>query len=143
MVVVLGLIMMVSLGFSVAIAVVERFFAEWLPLSTHLLRSLNNLAAFVLTGLVFALIFRFVPDKRIGWSDAAVGALATAALFDLARVLLDLYLSRAGVGSAYGAAGSLVVFLFWVYCSAQMFYMGGEFHASVCGTLRRAFQRSR
>jgi membrane protein len=76
--------------------------------------------------LLFAMIFRFVPDARIAWRDVWLGATTTALLFTLGKMLIGLYLGHAGVGSAYGAAGSLVVLLVWLYYSAQIFLFGAE-----------------
>jgi len=126
MVVALGLLIMLFLGASIAVAVFARFL-RWMPATPHLLKAADVLFTFVLTSAVFSLVYRYVPAIRITWKDAWVGALVTAALFDVARIPLDLYLSHVGVGSAYGAAGSLVAFLFWVYCCAQIFYFGAEF----------------
>ena len=83
------------------------------------------------------MIFKFVPDKAIAWRDVGIGAIATAVLFTLGRILLGLYLSTAGVGSTYGAAGSLVALVVWVYYSAQIFFFGAIFtkiYAEHCGS---------
>jgi membrane protein len=77
--------------------------------------------------LLFAMIFKVLPDVKIAWGDVWVGALATAFLFTVGKLLIGLYLGHASVGSAYGAAGSLVVFVVWVYYSAQILYFGAEF----------------
>ncbi len=77
--------------------------------------------------LLFALLYKVVPDVQIEWRDVWIGAAVTAALFSIGKFLIGLYLGKASVGSAYGAAGSLVVFLVWVYYSAQIFFMGAEF----------------
>jgi membrane protein len=80
----------------------------------------------VVITLLFALIFRFLPDARIVWRDVWFGAAMTAALFTLGKFLIGLYLGRAGVGSAYGAAGSLAVLLVWLYYATQIFLFGAE-----------------
>jgi membrane protein len=121
----LGLVMTALTLADAGFALITRW--HWLTHSIVVLGAVNLAATFMITSLVFCLIFRFVPSIRIAWRDAWVGAIATALLFDLARIPLDLYLAHGGIGSAYGAAGSLVAFLFWVYCSAQIFYLGGEF----------------
>jgi len=121
----LGLVMTLLTLVNAGFALVARW--RWLTHSIVVLDAVNLAGTFVVTSFVFCLIFRFVPSARIDWKDAWVGAVATALLFDLARIPLDLYLAHGGIGSAYGAAGSLVAFLFWVYCSAQIFYLGGEF----------------
>jgi membrane protein len=76
---------------------------------------------------LFALIFRYVPETRIPWREAWIGAMVTASLFTVGKLLIGLYLGKAAVGSAYGAAGSLVVVIVWVYYSAMIFFFGAEF----------------
>jgi membrane protein len=80
----------------------------------------------VLTGL-FALLFKYVPDAQIGWRDVWLGGLVSAVLFTLGKTAIGYYIGQASVGSAYGAAGSMVVLLVWVYYSALIFFFGAEF----------------
>ena len=87
----------------------------------------NFLFFLFVTGLIFGLIYRYLPDIEIKWDDVWIGALATALLFSIGRVLISLYLSYSSVQSAYGAAGSLMVTLLWIYYSAQIFFLGAEF----------------
>src|SRR5207244_4181779 len=90
--------------------------------------------------LLFALIYRVVPSTRIAWNDVWVGSFVTAVLFTAGKHLIGLYLGKASVGSAYGAAGSLVAVLVWVYYSAQIFLFGAEFthvYAKVEGSRSR------
>ncbi|MFN8489378.1 MAG: YihY/virulence factor BrkB family protein [Caldilineaceae bacterium] len=82
---------------------------------------------FAMTLIVFALIYKFLPDIRIAWRDVWIGATATALLFSLGRLLISLYLSYSAVESTYGVAGSLIVLLLWIYYSAQIFFLGAEF----------------
>ena len=77
--------------------------------------------------LMFAMMYKILPDVQIAWSDVWVGAIATAFLFTVGKLLIGLYLGHASVGSAYGAAGSLVVFVVWVYYSGQVLFLGAEF----------------
>jgi membrane protein len=77
--------------------------------------------------LLFAIIYKMLPDTTIAWGDVAIGAVATSLLFAVGKFLIGLYLVYSSVVSAYGAAGSLVVVLVWVYYSAQIFYFGAEF----------------
>jgi membrane protein len=77
--------------------------------------------------LLFAMIYKLLPDVRITWRDVWIGALATALLFTVGELLIGLYLGHTSVGSAYGAAGSLVVFVIWVYYSGQILLLGAEF----------------
>jgi membrane protein len=89
------------------------------------------------TSFLFALIYRVIPEVRVDWLDAATGSVLTALLFSVGKLLIGLYLGKAGIGSAYGAAGSLVVLLVWVYYSAQIFLFGAEF-TYACAQLRRS-----
>jgi membrane protein len=84
----------------------------------------NAVLSFLAISVLFALIFKFVPDVEICWRDVVVGSLMTAVLFAIGRSLLTLYLRTAGVGSPYGAAGSVVALVVWVYYSAQIFFFG-------------------
>jgi membrane protein len=87
----------------------------------------NSLLGFLVLSILFALIYKFIPEVSIAWRDVILGAVFTAAFFIAGKYILALYLGRAGVGSPYGAAGSLVVLLVWLYYSAQIFLYGAEF----------------
>jgi membrane protein len=130
MIIGLGCVMIFSTAGSLAIASSAKFISDKLALPTWVLPAANQILSFVVTSEVFALMFRFVPAVRIAWKDANVGAVVTAILFALTRLPLEVYLARAGVGSAYGAAASLVAFVFWIYVGAQIFYLGAEFTRS-------------
>ena len=82
---------------------------------------------FISVTVLFALLYKVVPDVHIEWEDVWIGAAVTSVLFSLGKFLIGLYLGKASVGSAYGAAGSLVIFMVWVYYSAQIFFLGAEF----------------
>jgi membrane protein len=87
----------------------------------------NELFSFVAISLLIALILRYVPDVKLRWKSVAEGAVTTALLFTIGKALLGWYLGKAAVGSAYGAASSLIVVIVWVYYSAMVFYFGAEF----------------
>jgi membrane protein len=87
----------------------------------------NALLSFVIITLMFALIYKLLPDVRITWRNVWVGAAVTALLFTIGKSLIGLYLGRSTVASVYGAAGSLVVILLWIYYSAQVVFFGAEF----------------
>ena len=123
----LGFLLMVSLLLSAAVSAAQRW---WSPALGHWdgwVTLLNLGSTFALVTLMFAMIYKVMPRVRIEWSDVWVGALVTACLFTLGRLGLGLYLGLGSVGSAFGAAGSLVVVLVWVYYSAQIFLLGAEF----------------
>jgi membrane protein len=121
-----GFILMVSLVISAGVAAMGRYFSAWLPGSEVLLQAVNFGASLVVITLMFMIIFRFVPDAKLGWGDVWLGAAVTAVLFSIGKLLIGLYLGKGSLGSAYGAAGSLVIFLAWVYYSAQILFFGAE-----------------
>jgi membrane protein len=94
---------------------------------------LQLFVSFTIVALVSAVVFRYVPDTRVGWKNTLLGGALTSLLFNIGNVLVGLYLARASVTAAYGAAGSAVVVLLWLYFSAQMFLLGGAFtHVCAC-----------
>ena len=127
MVLSVGFLLLVSLLMSAALSFIEKFFGSVVPIPTPVLHTLNFVISFLVISGLFALMFRFVPDTRVAWRDVNVGAIGTALLFTIGKFLLGLYLGMASVGSTYGAAGSLVAVIVWVYYSAQIFFFGAEF----------------
>ncbi len=123
----IGFLLLISLLLSAAIAGAEHFFGRYLPLPAGVLYAVNILVSFSSITVLFALLYKVVPDVDIEWRDVWIGAAVTSLLFSIGKFLIGLYLGKASVGSAYGAAGSLVVFLVWVYYSAQIFFFGAEF----------------
>ncbi len=111
---------------------VHSMFGSMAPAPMLILEILNFFISLGASAFLFALIFRFVPNVTLPWKTVAVGATVSALLFVTGKAILGAYLSWAGIGSAYGAAGSLVAVLVWVYYSAQIFYLGAEF-TCVCG----------
>ena len=126
MVVSVGFILLVSLLASTALAAVTKFFGGLLPFPPAALEVLNFVVSFAGVTVLFALIFKYVPETRVSWQEVRTGAIFTAFLFTLGKMLLAFYLGRMSPGSPYGAAGSLVVVVIWVYYSAQIFYFGAE-----------------
>ncbi len=122
-----GVLLLVSVGVSTTISVAGHFFSGYLPVPGGVLYAANAVATLLLMTLLFALLFKFVPQTSIEWGDVWTGAIVTAILFTLGKFLMGLYLGTIGVNSAYGAAGSLVIFIVWVYYSAQIFLLGAEF----------------
>ena len=139
MVLALGFLLLTSLLLSTAIAVVGKFFAGRLSVHAAIWGELANFfIPLIAIAVLFALIFKFVPDVPIAWRDVGIGAVATALLFQIGKALLALYFATAAVGSTYGAAGSLVAFVVWVYYSAQIFFFGAVFtkeYAKSAGSL--------
>jgi len=123
----IGFLLLVSLLLSAALAAFGELFGNSLPLPAFVLEGANMLVSILVITLLFAAIYRFLPAERLPWSDLWVGSFGTALLFVLGKFLLGLYLGHASVGSAYGAAGSLIVLLVWIYYTAQLFFLGAEF----------------
>ena len=127
MVLVIGFLLLVSLVITAFLAGLGKYLSDLLPMPGVMMQLVNFGISFAVTTLLFALIFKVLPDAYIRWRDVWVGAAVTALLFSVGRFLIGLYLGRSGISSAYGAAGSLVVFLVWVYYSAQILFLGAEF----------------
>ena len=92
-----------------------------------MLRDINAAASFVLITVLFAAIYKVLPDCKIAWADVAIGAFVTSLLFVAGKFLIGLYISNSAFASSYGSAGSLLVILLWIYYSAQIFLLGAEF----------------
>jgi membrane protein len=127
MVLSVGFLLLVSLIISAGLALLGKFFGQLLPLPPFVFDVINFVVSFAVITLLFALLFRFVPARHIPWRDVRIGAVGTALLFTVGKFLLGFYLGKASVGSSYGAAGSLVAVVVWVYYSAQIFFFGAEF----------------
>ncbi len=123
----IGFILMVSLIFNAALSAVSHWwslqFKEWFII----LYSVNLVFGFVMTTAMFALIYKYIPSVKIRWGEVWLGALITAALFTVGKFLIGLYMTKSAVASGFGAAGSVVALLVWVYYSAQIFLLGAEF----------------
>ena len=124
MVLAIGFLLLVSLVVSTGMEAVGKYGGQVAP--HFLLGTLDAVVSLAGITLLFALIFKYVPDRHIGWRDVWQGAFATAVLFTIGKYLIGLYLGRAAVGSAYGAAGSLVVIVVWIYYSSMIFLFGAE-----------------
>lgn len=127
LVAVIGFLLLVSLILSAILSAIGAYFANLLPGSEFLWQIVNFAVSLGVITLLFALMYRVIPDVHIAWRDVWLGAFVTALLFVIGKQLLGYYLGRQSFGSTYGAAGSLVVLLVWVYYSAQIFFFGAEF----------------
>ena len=127
LVIALGFLLVGSVLVTAAIAGLGTRIALILPVGAALAGGLNFAISFLLITALFAAIYKVLPEKELQWRDVAVGAFGTAVLFELGQVALGFYLGRSAIGSAYGAAGSLILLLLWVYYSAQIFLLGAEF----------------
>jgi len=120
-------LLLVSMVFSAALSAMGAFFTGALPGGEALWQAVNFVLSFSVIGVLFALLFKVVPDVKVSWRDVWPGALCTALLFSIGKFGLGMYLGRASVASPYGAAGSVVVLVIWVYYAAQILFLGAEF----------------
>lgn len=122
-----GFLLLVSLVVTAVLSVLGAFLSDTLPGGELLWQVVNFGISLVVTALLFALLFKVVPDVKVSWKDVLIGGAFTAFLFTLGKMAIGIYLGRGSVGSVYGAAGSLVIVLLWVYYSAIIFFLGAEF----------------
>ena len=118
--------LLASVAFSTWIAALGKFFHPF-RIPEAVLHAGLFLLSFLVITLIFAVIYKILPNVRLAWTDVLVGACVSSLLFSAGKQSIALYLGKVGVGLAYGAAGSLVVVLIWVYYSAQRFFLGAEF----------------
>jgi membrane protein len=133
----IGFLLLVSLLLSAALSAVATYASNFLPIPPAALHALDfSFSVLFIAGLM-ALIFKFLPDVRISWGDVAIGAILTSLLFTIGKFLIGLYIGHSVTMSAYGAAGSVVIILAWIYYSAQILYFGAEFtrvYSTHCGS---------
>jgi membrane protein len=122
-----GFLLLVSLVISAGVAALGNWLNSFLPGGVFVGQVVNLVLMLVIVTVMFALLFRYLPDVKIAWKDVWLGAFITALFFSLGQFALGLYLSIGNVGSAFGATGSLVIVLVWIYYSAQIFFFGAEF----------------
>ena len=121
-----GFLLLVSLVVSAALAAFQAYLSRAFPGGGTLWQILNFLVSLLVISVLIAMVYRVLPDVRLDWPDVWVGAVTTSLLFGVGKFLIGLYLGRASIGSSYGAAGSLVVFLVWVYYSSLIMFFGAE-----------------
>jgi len=127
LVVALGFLLMVSLAASAALEALSAWLSYWAPAMPVLLNLLNVMVSLAGTTALFGLLFKYLPDVELKWADVATGALVTALLFAVGKQIIGLYLGQSGTASSYGAAGSVLVLLLWVYYTSQIVLVGAEF----------------
>lgn len=127
MVLVIGFLLLVTLVISAVLSALGHYLEGILPIPPAVMQLLNFTISFGVTALLFTLIYKVLPDVTVRWRDVWIGGVVTAFLFSVGRYLIGLYLGRGSVSSAYGAAGSLVLILLWIYYSAQILFFGAEF----------------
>jgi membrane protein len=124
-----GFLLLISLVISAGLSAVGATLGHFLTIPEFLLQLINFFVSFTIVTLLFAMIYKLLPDISIQWGDVWIGAVMTSLLFTIGKFLIGLYLGKSDVGIAYGAAGSLVVILIWVYYASQIFLFGAEFTA--------------
>jgi membrane protein len=122
-----GFLLLVSLAVSSMIAAAGTFFTGLLPIPEFVMQAVMFVVSVLVITGVFAVLFKYLPDVNVQWHDVFIGAAFTAVLFTIGKFVIGMYLGKASFGSTYGAAGSLVIVLVWVYYSAQIFFFGAEF----------------
>ncbi|MCA1584451.1 MAG: YihY/virulence factor BrkB family protein [Acidobacteria bacterium] len=127
LVVAIGFLLTVSLAVSAALAALSGWLDRLVPGWPILWQGINMLVSLAVITVLFAMLYRFLPDVRLRWRDVATGAFVTALLFTVGKQLIGLYLGRSSTTSSYGAAGSVIVLLLWVYYSSQIVLLGAEF----------------
>lgn len=144
-VLVLAFLLLISLVFSAAIAMLERYVGNMWSGSLVVLSAVSVIFSFGIIAVLFAVIYKMLPDAPLSWRDVWIGALFTALLFSLGKYGIGLYLGNSGVASSFGAAGAMIALLLWVYYSAQIFFLGAEFtrqYALMYGSLQARRDRS-
>ncbi|MBA3960918.1 MAG: YihY/virulence factor BrkB family protein [Chthoniobacterales bacterium] len=126
MVVGVGFLLIISLLMSAVLQAINNFMTGYLPIPSFVAPLTGLLSLFILI-VLFALIFKVLPDVEIGWNDVWIGATVTALLFTLGKALISLYLGTSSIASSFGAAGALILLLVWVYYSTTIFLLGAEF----------------
>ena len=127
LVVAVGFLLLTSLLVSAGLAALDKYMGQAFPGVAIVWQALNVLVSLGVISLLFAMIYKLLPDVDLAWSDVWVGALVTAGMFTLGKFLIGLYLGTSSLASSYGAAGSVIVLLVWVYYSAQVVLLGAEF----------------
>jgi len=126
----IGFLMTVSLVLSAALASLGKFFGGFLPAPEFILHGIDFILSTGIIAVLFAAMYRFLPNTRVEWRDVWVGAAVTSLLFNVGKIGLGLYIGKSAVASSYGAAGSILVLLLWIYYSGLIFYFGAEFTKS-------------
>jgi membrane protein len=133
----IGFLLLVSLLLSAALTAVATYASGFLPIPPSALHAVDFIFSLVFIAALMALIFKFLPDARIAWSDVWIGAILTSVLFTAGKFLIGFYIAKSVTMSAYGAAGSVIIILAWIYYSAQLLYFGAEFthvFSNECGS---------
>jgi membrane protein len=127
LIITIGFLLLISLVLSAGLTAIGHYFSSFVPVPVFILQWSNNLLSLLVISVLFGLIFKVLPDVELCWKDVRTGAIGTALLFVIGKYLIGLYIGSSGLGSTYGAAGSLAIILVWVYYSSQIIFLGAEF----------------
>lgn len=134
----IGVIMIVSLLLNALINAFGKIISEYLKnYSAYFIEITEAVLSFLITGFLFSLIFKILPDAKIKWKDVLLGGFVTAVFFTIGKMGIGFYLGKSNLTSLYGAAGSIIIFMVWVYYSSIILYLGAEFtkvHAKLYGS---------
>jgi len=123
----LGFLLLVSLVISALLSALSTIINTYLPFGSLILQAITILISFTFITVLIGAIYKILPDRQIAWRDVLIGALVTAFLFTIGKLLISLYIGSSTIASSYGAAGSFIIILLWIYYSAQIFLLGAEF----------------
>lgn len=140
MVLIIGFLLLASLVISAALAGVGSWTSGVLPAHEALMRAINFVVSLGVVAVLFALIFKVLPNAKVGWREVWFGAIITSLLFNVGKYLIGLYLGRSSVASPYGAAGSVILILLWLYYSAMILLLGAEITQATAQHLGKAIQ---
>jgi membrane protein len=130
-----GFLLLISLAFTTALSLAGQYLGAQLPQT--LLQAAGSIISFAVITAMFAIMFKLLPDTKVRWRDVWLGAALTAALFELGKLLIGIYVGKLALASTYGAAASLVIMLIWVYYSSQILLLGAEFTHCYAGRYRK------
>ena len=133
MILAIGFLLLVSLIISAGLSAWGKYWSAWFGSFETMLHAANFVLSLAVATVLFAIIYKVLPQTRIQWQDVWIGAVVTALLFTFGKFLVGLYIGRSGIASSYGAAGALAIVLAWVYYSAQIFLIGAEFTRAYAG----------
>lgn len=134
LVVAIGFVMTVSLAISAALTALGDIINAYVPFGEQIMALVNAAISIALIAVLFAAIYKVLPDKRVAWRDVVVGAVVTSVLFNVGKSLIGWYIGSSAIASSYGAAGALIVVLLWIYYSALIFLLGAEFTKAYAAT---------
>jgi membrane protein len=127
MVLCIGFLLLVSLIINAALAAAQAWAGDLIPGPDAVVHMANSVVSLFVTAVLFALLFKYLPDVKVAWKNVWLGALVTASLFTVGKFLFGLYLGSGTIGTTYGAAGSVVIILLWAYYASMIFLLGAEF----------------